>query len=220
MDRHAGSSTVRTLIADDHPVVRAGIEAMLSAAPDIAVVGSVGSADAAIAAAKDPSVGVDVVLMDLRFGESPNSGESDGVRATRSLRSLPSPPEVLILTNYSTDGDVVGAVSAGAVGYLLKDCGPEELASAIRTAARGQTVMNQQVMGKLVGRMNQPFQSLTQRELDVLRLAGQGRSNRMIAAELVLTEATVKSHMAHIFSKLDVKNRTAAVAVARERGII
>ena len=208
---------VRVVIADDHPVVRAGLEAML-ATTDIKVVASVGHAGEAVDfCLANP---VDVVLMDLRFGESPNDTQGDGVGATKALRALPNPPQVLIVTNYSTDSDVLGAISAGAVGYLLKDCGPELLAQGIKQAARGESVMSGQVMGKVMGRLSNPFEKLTARELDVLRLAGEGSSNKVIARQLVLTEATVKSHLAHVFSKLGVKNRTAAVAVARERGIL
>ena len=208
---------VRVVIADDHPVVRAGLEAML-ATTDIEVVASVGQAGEAVdLCLANP---VDVVLMDLRFGESPNDTQGDGVGATKALRALPNPPQVLIVTNYSTDSDVLGAISAGAVGYLLKDCGPELLAQGIKQAARGESVMSGQVMGKVMGRLSNPFEKLTARELDVLRLAGEGSSNKVIARQLVLTEATVKSHLAHVFSKLGVKNRTAAVAVARERGIL
>ena len=164
---------------------------------------------------------VDVVLMDLRFAQSPQDGDvAGGVQATRSMRKLSKPPQVLVVTNYSTDGDVVGAVSAGAVGYLLKDCPPAELISGIHAAARGESVMSKHVMGKLMGRINNPALSLTPREVEVLQLVGQGQSNRMIAKKLILTEATVKSHLGHIFSKLDVNNRTSAVAAAREKGII
>ena len=211
---------LRVLICDDHPVVRAGIEAMLRDAGDVEIVASVGDPDRAVVICAEEQP--DVVLMDLRFGEGPGSesAESGGVRATRAIRKSQPAPQVLILTNYSTDSDVLGAISAGAVGYLLKDCDPEEMAEGIRQAARGQTVMNKSIMGKLRGRLANPFESLTNREQEVLVLASQGKSNRAIAKDLVLTEATVKSHMAHVFSKLNVKNRTAAVAVARERGII
>lgn len=208
---------VRVVIADDHPVVRAGLAAMLTA-KDIEIVASVGQAHEAVdVCVQNP---VDVVLMDLRFGESPNSSEGDGVSATRALRGLQNPPQVLIVTNYSTDSDVLGAISAGAVGYLLKDCSPEQLLQGIRQAARGESVLSGQVMGKVMGRLSNPFEKLTARELEVLRLAEEGMSNKLIAGTLILTEATVKTHMANIFSKLNVKNRTAAVAVARERGIL
>ncbi|MBP3089361.1 response regulator transcription factor [Corynebacterium sp. sy017] len=208
------------LIVDDHPMVRAGLEAMLSTHPhaSIEVHTSVGSARAAVEYCSTHPV--DVVLMDLRFGETPRDSEGDGVWATRQLRALPTPPQVLVVTNYSTDSDVLGAMSAGAVGYLLKDCGPEQLVDGIQRAARGETVMSSAVMGKVIGRLANPYEKLTARELDVLRLASEGKSNKAIARELVLTEATIKTHMGHVFDKLGVNNRTAAVAVARERGII
>lgn len=212
------------MLADDHPVIRAGLEAMLSTAADIEVVATADTPQAAIdyvrASLQGEKPSLDVVLMDLRFGQQVGAGEAGGVHATREIRSMLGAPQVLVVTNYSTDGEVVGAVSAGAVGYLLKDCPPAELTDGIRKAARGESVMSSQVMGKLMDSMNRPMETLTAREIDVLRLAGHGRSNRQIAKELVLTEATIKSHMGRVFTKLGVSNRTAAVAVARERGIL
>ncbi|HIW96233.1 MAG TPA: response regulator transcription factor [Candidatus Corynebacterium gallistercoris] len=211
---------ISVIIADDHPVVRAGLKALLEAAEDIRVVGDVGQPDEAVGYVQDHPGEVDVVLMDLRFGEKVGSGPAGGVDATGRIRALPAAPQVLVVTNYSTDGDVVGAVSAGAVGYLLKDCGPDELIAGVRRAAAGENVMSTAVMGKLLGRINQPFQKLTPRELEVLQLIAQGKSNRLIAQELILTEATVKSHVGNMFGKLGVQNRTSAVSVARERGIL
>ncbi|WP_426721866.1 LuxR C-terminal-related transcriptional regulator [Corynebacterium auriscanis] len=217
-------SPVRVILADDHPVIRAGLEAMLATASDIEVVATVDTAQGAIDYVRASLAGeqprVDVVLMDLRFAQQVGAGEAGGVYATREIRSIPGAPQVLVVTNYSTDGEVVGAVSAGAVGYLLKDCPPAELTEGIRKAARGQSVMSSPVMGKLMENMNRPMEALTAREIDVLQLAGQGWSNRQIARELILTEATIKSHMGRVFTKLGVSNRTAAVAVARERGIL
>lgn len=218
------SRPLRVMLADDHPVIRAGLEAMLGSAADIDVIATADTPDAAIEYVRASLAGdeepVDVVLMDLRFSQQVGAGEAGGVYATRAIRALPGAPQVLVVTNYSTDGEVVGAVSAGAVGYLLKDCPPTELTDGIRKAARGESVMSSQVMGKLMDSMNRPMETLTAREIDVLRLAGLGRSNRQIAKELVLTEATIKSHMGRVFTKLGVSNRTAAVAVARERGIL
>ncbi|RAV31386.1 LuxR C-terminal-related transcriptional regulator [Corynebacterium heidelbergense] len=224
-----GGGVINVLIADDHPVVRAGLQAVLTSVPgseDIRVVGLVESPEEAVRQVTrlaESSERVDVVLMDLRFGQSPSNAAgagAGGVQATQRLRALADPPQVLVVTNYSSDGEVVGAVSAGAVGYLLKDCPPEDLVSGIHKAARGEAVMSQQVMGKLMGRLNNPAEALTPREMDVLRLVGDGRSNREIARTLVLTEATIKSHLGHIFTKLGVSNRTGAVATARERGIL
>lgn len=218
---------INVAIADDHPVVRAGLEALLTSgaqAEDIRVVCSEGQWEAAVqrvAELAGTEDAVDVVLMDLRFGQGPGSdARAGGVEATKRLRALPRPPHVLIVTNYSSDGEVVGAVSAGAVGYLLKDCPPEDLIEGIRKAARGESVMSQQVMGKLFSRLTNPVEALTPREVDVLQLVNRGKPNREIASALFLTEATVKSHLAHIFTKLGVSNRTSAVAVAREHGII
>ncbi len=209
---------IRILLADDHPVVHAGLASLLATEPDIEIAGMVGTPDEAVAAAA--AGGVDLVLMDLRFGGTPGDGVAGGVEATRRIRKLDNAPHVLVVTNYSTDGDVVGAVSAGAVGYLLKDSSPEELVAGVRDAARGESVLSKQVASKIMGRMNNPMTALTPREIEVLSLVAQGRSNREIGHQLVLTEATVKSHMGHVFTKLDVISRTAAVAEARERGII
>lgn len=209
---------IRILLADDHPVVRAGLASLLADQPDMEIVGMVDRPGDAVAAAA--AGGIDLVLMDLRFGDTPGFGEAGGVDATRRIRKLEDPPHVLVVTNYSTDGDVVGAVSAGAVGYLLKDSSPEVLINGVRDAARGESVLSRQVASKIMGRMNNPLTALTPREIEVLTLVAQGQSNREIGAQLFLTEATVKSHMGHVFNKLDVTSRTAAVAAARERGII
>lgn len=209
---------IRILLADDHPVVRAGLASLLASEEDFEIVDMVGTPDDAVARAVEG--GVDVVLMDLRFGDQPGIEVAGGVEATRRIRALDNPPQVLVVTNYSTDGDVVGAVSAGAVGYLLKDSSPEDLIAGVRDAARGESVLSKQVASKIMGRMNNPMTALSAREIEVLSLVAQGQSNREIGKKLFLTEATVKSHMGHVFNKLDVTSRTAAVAEARQRGII
>ncbi|AGT05749.1 two-component system, transcriptional response regulator [Corynebacterium glutamicum MB001] len=209
---------IRILLADDHPVVRAGLASLLVSEDDFEIVDMVGTPDDAVARAAEG--GVDVVLMDLRFGDQPGIEVAGGVEATRRIRALDNPPQVLVVTNYSTDGDVVGAVSAGAVGYLLKDSSPEDLIAGVRDAARGESVLSKQVASKIMGRMNNPMTALSAREIEVLSLVAQGQSNREIGKKLFLTEATVKSHMGHVFNKLDVTSRTAAVAEARQRGII
>lgn len=217
---------INVLIADDHPVVRAGLQALIDTADgaqDIRVVASLGDAAASVdkvTELRGTPDEVDVVLMDLRFGDSPGRGEAQGVQAIRAIRALPKPPRVLVVTNYSTDHEVVGAASAGAVGYLLKDSPAKQLLDGIRAANRGESVMASEVMGTLMGQMTNPVGALTNREAEVLELVGQGKSNREIAKQLVLTEATVKSHLTHIFTKLNVNNRTSAVATARRRGII
>lgn len=209
---------IRILLADDHPVVRAGLASLLVSEDDFEIVDMVGTPDDAVARAAEG--GVDVVLMDLRFGDQPGIEVAGGVEATRRIRALDNPPQVLVVTNYSTDGDVVGAVSAGVVGYLLKDSSPEDLIAGVRDAARGESVLSKQVASKIMGRMNNPMTALSAREIEVLSLVAQGQSNREIGKKLFLTEATVKSHMGHVFNKLDVTSRTAAVAEARQRGII
>lgn len=215
---------ITVLLADDHPVVRAGLRAVLETAGDIAVAAEAGSPDDAVRAvsdALDSGAPFDLVLMDLRFGEGPGAhGQAGGVDATARIRALPDPPQVLVVTNYSSDADILGAVSAGAVGYLLKDADPAQLVDGVRAAARGETVLSGDVATRLMGRLRDPGRSLTARETEVLRLVADGLSNKDIAGKLVLTEATVKSHLVHVFTKLDVGSRTAAVAKATELGML
>ncbi|QGS34999.1 response regulator [Corynebacterium xerosis] len=215
---------ITVLLADDHPVVRAGLRAVLETAGDIAVAAEAGSPDDAVRAvsdALDSGAPFDLVLMDLRFGEGPGAhGQAGGVDATARIRALPNPPQVLVVTNYSSDADILGAVSAGAVGYLLKDAGPAQLVDGVRAAARGETVLSGDVATRLMGRLRDPARTLTARETEVLRLVADGLSNRDIAARLTLTEATVKSHLVHVFTKLGVGSRTAAVARAAELGML
>lgn len=209
--------SISVIIADDHPIVRAGLRSMLDLAKDIEVIAAVDNTDEAVELAPQ----ADVVLMDLRFGDMPNTGEAGGVDATRRIRAAgPDAPQVLVVTNYSTDHDVRTAIAAGAVGYLLKDCTPEQLTDGIRAAASGKTVLNPSVAGKLVSQLSLAYTELTPRELEVLAAVSRGSSNRQIARELVLTEATVKTHLGNVFHKFGVSNRTAAVAMARERGIL
>ncbi|PMC61454.1 DNA-binding response regulator [Corynebacterium xerosis] len=215
---------ITVLLADDHPVVRAGLRAVLETAGDIAVAAEAGSPDDAVRAvsdALDSGAPFDLVLMDLRFGEGPGAhGLAGGVDATARIRALPNPPQVLVVTNYSSDADILGAVSAGAVGYLLKDADPAQLVDGVRAAARGETVLSGDVATRLMGRLRDPARTLTARETEVLRLVADGLSNRDIAARLTLTEATVKSHLVHVFTKLGVGSRTAAVARAAELGML
>lgn len=215
---------ITVLLADDHPVVRAGLRAVLETAGDIAVAAEAGSPDDAVRAvsdALDSGAPFDLVLMDLRFGEGPGAhGQAGGVDATARIRALPNPPQVLVVTNYSSDADILGAVSAGAVGYLLKDADPAQLVDGVRAAARGETVLSGDVATRLMGRLRDPGRSLTARETEVLRLVADGLSNKGIAARLTLTEATVKSHLVHVFTKLGVGSRTAAVARAAELGML
>jgi DNA-binding NarL/FixJ family response regulator len=203
--------TIRVLIADDHPVVREGLRAVLAAAPDLAVVGDCGRGDEAVrlALALQP----DVVLMDLRLPGL------DGVAATEEIVAAGA-AAVLVLTTYDTDADIVRALAAGATGYLLKDTPRDELTRAVQRAARGETVLAPPVAARLVDRMRMPLPALTPRELEVLRGIAAGLSNPDIGRELFIGEATVKSHVTRIFDKLGVKDRTAAVTAALAAGIL
>lgn len=206
---------IRLVVVDDHPVVRAGIVALLGQENDIDVVDEVPAAADAVEAA---SAGrADVVLMDLQFGPG---AAMHGAEATRLLRALDPAPAVLVLTNYDSDADILGAVEAGACGYLLKDAPPAELTAAIRAAARGESALAPMIATRLLDRMRAPQVTLSSRELQVLDLVAAGRSNSDIAAELFIGETTVKSHLAHVFTKLDVGSRTAAVSQARRRGLL
>ncbi len=204
---------IRVIIADDHPVVRAGVRALLEAETDIAVVGEAATPDEAVALAAER--GPELVLMDLQFGD-----RAAGTEATRRVRALAAPPYVLVLTNYDTDGDILGAVEAGASGYLLKDAPPHELLAGVRAAAAGQSALAPAIAGRLLARLREPRVSLSAREIEVLRLVARGASNAEVARRLHITDATVKSHLAHVFSKLGVSSRTAAVSAARALGIL
>lgn len=205
--------SVRVLIVDDHPLMRAGLTALFETDPAIDVIAAVGTTAEAVTEAKRTQP--DVVLMDLQFNRV-----FEGAQATREIRELPHPPAVLILTNFDTDADIIEAIEAGAAGYLLKDAAPEEITAAIHAAAAGQTALAPSVASRLLARMQKPHTSLSGRELEVLRLVADGHSNTDIARRLHLSETTVKSHLAHIYPKLGVNSRTAAVAAARQVGII
>ncbi|WP_144785816.1 response regulator transcription factor [Microbacterium sp. BH-3-3-3] len=204
---------IRVVIADDHPVVRAGVRALLDAEADIEVVGEAATPDEAVALAE--SLAPELVLMDLQFGE-----RAAGAESTRRVRALAAPPYVLVLTNYDTDGDILGAVEAGASGYLLKDAPPHELLAGVRAAAAGQSALAPAIAGRLLARLREPRVTLSAREIEVVRLVARGASNAEVAARLHITDATVKSHLAHVFSKLGVSSRTAAVSAARALGIL
>ncbi|MFF8641055.1 response regulator [Streptomyces sp. NPDC015345] len=215
MTREPGA-TVRLLLADDHPVVRAGLRAVLDAEPDFEIVAEAATAEGAVERAA--AVGahrVDVVLMDLQFGAGMH-----GAEATAAITAREGAPQVLVLTTYDTDADILAAVEAGAAGYLLKDAPPEELAAAVRTAASGRSALAPAIAHRLMDRMRAPAQALSRRELEVLRLVKDGLSNQRISKELFLSQATVKSHLVHIYAKLGVDSRTAAVAAATARGLI
>ncbi|KAA8736048.1 DNA-binding response regulator [Corynebacterium tuscaniense] len=211
---------IRVLLADDHEIVRLGLRAVLEEADDIIVVGEVATAEGAIATAQ--AGGIDVILMDLRFGPGAQGARlTTGADATREIRAtMDNPPKVLMVTNYDTDVDILGAIEAGAVGYLLKDAPPEELLAAVRSTAKGDPAMSPMVRDRLQTRDRAPRSSLTPRELEVLQLVADGSSNREIGQQLMLSEATVKSHLVHIYDKLGVRSRTSAVASAREQGVL
>lgn len=201
------------LLVDDHPVVRTGLRAVIDAQPDLTVVGEAATGEEAIAVT--PRLRPDVVLCDLRLGAG-----LDGVATTAALRALHPAPVVVILTTFDRDSDILAAIEAGAAGYLMKDVPPNEILQAIRTAAAGGTVLAPELATRVVTGMRAAGPRLTDRELDVLAMVATGRSNKEIAQTLFVTEATVKSHLVHIFSKLGVDSRTRAVHVARESGLI
>lgn len=204
---------LRIIVADDHPAMRAGIVALLAAEPAIAVVGEAANGQEAVELVAGASP--DVALLDLRMPVL------DGVAATERIVAGGAATRVLILTTYDTDADIEHAVEAGAVGYLLKDTTREQLVDAIRAAARGETVLAPRVAQRLVARMRQPAPvALTAREVDVLNAVADGLSNPDIGKRLFIGEATVKTHLLRIFAKLDVSDRTHAVVVAIERGLI
>ncbi|WP_104165929.1 response regulator transcription factor [Cryobacterium sp. N22] len=206
---------IKLVIADDHPIVRAGLNALFSLEEDFDVVAEAATPEEAVRAAERENP--DVVLMDLQFG----AGEaSTGADATRRIRALDAAPYVLVLTNYDSDADILGAVEAGASGYLLKDAPPHQLIAAVRAAAAGESALAPVIASRLLSRMRAPQVSLSAREMEVLELVARGKSNTGVAADLFVSETTVKSHLAHIFSKLNVTSRTAAVSAARDRGIL
>ena len=204
---------ITLLIVDDHPVVRDGLRGMFAGTGEFEVLGE--AADGTEALTLADRLRPDVVLMDLRMPGM------DGVRAINALRERGLPSRVLVLTTYDTDSDVLPAIEAGATGYLLKDAPREELFRAVRAAARGEAVLSPSVATRLIGQMRAPAQEpLSQRELEVLGLIAGGRTNREAAAHLFISEATVKTHLLHIYGKLGVKDRAAAVATAYERGLL
>ena len=206
---------IRLLIADDHPVVRDGLRGMLAGEADFEVVGEAASGVEAVRLAERERP--DVVLMDLQMPEM------DGATATAEIAARFPGTRVLVLTTFDADADILRAVEAGATGYLLKDTPRERLFPAIRAAARGETVLAPTVATRLVSRMRgraAPEEALTSREVEVLELVARGSSNADIAAALFISEATVKTHLLHVFAKLGVDDRTAAVVAALERGII
>ena len=204
---------IGVLIVDDHPVVRDGLHGMFNADPRFEVLGEAANGAEALAVAE--SLAPDVILMDLRMPEM------DGVAAIAALAKRGVAARILVLTTYDTDSDVLPAIEAGATGYLLKDAPREELFRAVEAAARGQAVLSPAVATRLMGQMRAPaLEPLSQRELEVLGLIARGHTNREAAAALFISEATVKTHLLHVYAKLGVNDRAAAVATAFERGYL
>ncbi|TDD47751.1 response regulator transcription factor [Nonomuraea terrae] len=200
---------LRLLIADDHPIVRDGLRAALGDEADFEIVGEAADGEQAVRLAAE--LRPDIVLMDLRMPGM------DGVTAIRLLSG--TGPRVLVLTTFDTD--VLPALEAGASGYLLKDAPPEELVRAVRATHRGETVLAPAVAGRLAGDLRRPGRGrLSPRELEVLRLVAGGATNKKAAADLFISEASVKTHLLHIYAKLDVRDRASAVAEAYRRGLL
>ena len=201
---------ITVLLVDDHLVVRSGLRALLSTEPDIEVVAEAASGEDAVhlAQALSPSV----VVMDLAMGPG-----MDGLEAIRRIRDLNGRQAILVFTTYDSDADIVRAVDAGAMGYLLKDAAPEEIFAAIRGAAVGRSVMSPPVASRLFQQLRNPDEVLTPREAELLGLLTEGLSNRELGKRLFISEATVKTHLAHIYAKLGVDTRAAAIATAIRR---
>ncbi|MFF5245369.1 response regulator [Streptosporangium sp. NPDC000095] len=204
---------LRVMIVDDHPVVREGLRGMLEADSGITVVGEAASGDESVVRAAELTP--DVILMDLRMPDG------DGVSATSRILTGRPESRVIVLTTYETDADIVRAVEAGAAGYLLKDTSRADLLAAIRSAARGETVLSPSVATRLVTRMRAPVtESLSPRETEVLSLVARGLTNAEIGRALFIGETTVKTHLLRVFGKLGVSDRTAAVTTALDRGLL
>jgi DNA-binding NarL/FixJ family response regulator len=206
-------SPIRLLLVDDHPVVRDGLRGMFANEERFEIVGEAGSGNEAVA--KVAALRPDVVLMDLRMPEG------DGVEAIRGIKERGLGSRVLVLTTYDTERDVLPAIEAGATGYLLKDTPRLELLSAVEATARGEGVLSPPVSSRLMDQVRQPRkEAVSDRELEVLRRVAVGSTNREIAERLFISEATVKTHLLHIFTKLGVSDRAAAVAAGFESGLL
>lgn len=204
---------IRILIVDDHPIVRNGLRGAFAEVPDIEVAGEAANGREGVAEAT--RLGVDVVLMDLRMPEM------DGVQAITALGRVAPSIRVLVLTTFDSETDVLPAVEAGATGYLLKDTPPEELIRAVRAAHAGESVLAPSAAGQLMGRVRKPTGlALSNREREVLQLVADGASNREAARRLFISEASIKTHLQHIFDKLDVRDRAAAVGEGYRRGLL
>lgn len=204
--------TIRIVVVDDHPVVRDGLVGMLSGQSDMTVVAQ--AADGRDALLQVQRHEPDLVLMDLRM---PNM---DGVEAITELQRRGHRAKVLVLTTYDRDDDIVPAIEAGATGYLLKDTPRDDLFRAVRAASRGEPALTPSVASRLMGHVRETPRTLSPREVEVLKLAARGRTNREIGKAIHVSEATVKTHLLRAYDKLDVSDRTAAVVTALERGLL
>ncbi|GAA1910682.1 response regulator transcription factor [Streptomyces sodiiphilus] len=210
---NGNGTLIRILIVDDHPVVRDGLRGALERDPGLVVVGEACDGSEAVALYRPGEV--DVVLMDLRM---PRMG---GVEATTRLLKRHPEVRILVLTTYDTDTDVAGALAAGATGYLLKDTPRDELIRAVRSAAAGQSVLSPAITSRVLSQVRKPSKGpLSERELEVLKLIADGNTNRQVASLLVISQATVKTHLLHIYGKLGVKDRAAAVSEAHKRQLL
>lgn len=220
------SERINVLIVDDHGVVRKGLRYYLSARPEIAVAGEAGDAQTAVELVAEHVP--DVVLMDLVLPLLPGGDPSDqgGVQATRRIRQASPYTQVVVLTSFAQDELIFAAIKAGALSYLLKDADAETILNAIQAANRGEPILHPRVAQRLIAEVNAPTRSrdpaagLTARELDVLRLVAQGRSNAEIAAELVISERTVKAHVSNLLGKLQLSDRTQAAIFAWREGLM
>lgn len=203
-------SLIKVLLVDDHLVVRSGLRALLGTQADIEVVAEAASGEEALQLLeREP---VSVVVMDLAMGPG-----MDGIEAIRRLREHNAGQAILVFTTYDSDADIVRAVDAGAMGYLLKDAAPDEIFAAIRGAVQGKSVMSAPVASRLFQQLRNPDEILTPREAELLSLLTEGLSNRELGQRLFISEATVKTHLAHIYAKLGVDTRAAAIATAIRR---
>lgn len=213
---------LRVLLVDDHPVVRAGLRSMLTDTGGIEVAAEAVNGESAVSTMEatmqdeaGSADGIDVVLMDLQLGTG-----IDGIAATRRLKEILPELPVLVLTTYDAEADILAAVEAGASGYMLKDAPPEQIHQAVQDAAAGRTALAPQVAARLMDRVRSPAPSLSGREVELLELLATGAPNREMARQLFISEATVKTHLVHIYQKLGVDNRVSAVAEARSRRIL
>ncbi len=211
--------SIRLMMVDDHPVVRTGLRALLEADAEVEVVADVGSGDEALQAldrlVTTGDGAPDLVLMDLNLGDG-----IGGIETTRKLRAQHPGVQVLAVTTFDAEADVVGALEAGASGYVLKDAPTEALLDAVREAAAGRSVLAPEVQQLLVRRMAEPRTALSPRETEILEVLATGATNREAAKRLFISESTVKTHLVHLYEKLGVESRTAALRVARERRLI